>query len=143
MKVRDVPQDPGSHYPSGFTMYAVDDDGRYQSVESKGNDIGTLANRMVWERYDEDVAAAAAKVRSGELSPLAFFIALKIMDSKLLAKYVGMARWRVSRHLKPAVFAKLKPAILQKYADFFGVAVEDLVSPSLEQRELLFDGERD
>ena len=143
MKVRDVPQDPGSHYPSGFTIYAVDDAGRYQSVESKGNDIGTLANRMVWERFEEDVAAVAAKVRAGELSPLAFFMALRTMDSKLLAKYVGMARWRVNRHLKPAVFATLKPAILQTYADFFGVAVEQLVAPSLEQRELLFGEERD
>jgi hypothetical protein len=48
------------------------------------------------------------------------------MDVSLLASYVGLARWRVRRHLRPAVFSRLKPALLARYADIFAVLPEML-----------------
>ena len=143
MKVRDVPQDPGSHLPKGFMLYAVDDEGHYQSVLSVGNDLGTLSTKMLWEYLNEQVDAAAERVRSGQESPLAFYMARKIVDCGLLSKYVGMARWRIKRHLRPAVFKGLKPSILRRYADFFGVSVEEFASPSLENREILLHRKED
>jgi hypothetical protein len=48
------------------------------------------------------------------------------MTVGLLAKYVRINRWRVKRHLKPRVFKKLKPSVLQRYADVFEMDVTRL-----------------
>ena len=48
------------------------------------------------------------------------------MDLNILSSYVGFWKWRVKRHFKPSVFAKLNDKILKKYADTFGVSIEEL-----------------
>ena len=48
------------------------------------------------------------------------------MDPEILADYVGFWKWRVKRHFKPSVFSKLNDKILQKYADVFAIAVNEL-----------------
>jgi hypothetical protein len=37
-----------------------------------------------------------------------------------------MWKWRVKRHFKPTVFAKLNDKILKKYADAFAISVDQL-----------------
>jgi hypothetical protein len=37
-----------------------------------------------------------------------------------------MWQWRVKRHFKPKVFAKLNDKILQKYAETFEISVDEL-----------------
>jgi hypothetical protein len=48
------------------------------------------------------------------------------MDIGLLARYVGMAGWRVKRHRRPVVFRRLPERILQKYATVFGLSIAEL-----------------
>jgi hypothetical protein len=48
------------------------------------------------------------------------------MTAGLAASYVRLPRWRVKRHLKPSVFNRLKPEILQRYADLFGMTLAEL-----------------
>jgi len=48
------------------------------------------------------------------------------MNTKLLAQYSGSSRWRVKRHLKPVVFKRLNPAVLQRYSEVFGITVKQL-----------------
>ncbi|MNY64298.1 hypothetical protein D3C86_2013870 [compost metagenome] len=48
------------------------------------------------------------------------------MDLTILASYVGLWKWRVKRHFKPEVFAKLNDKILKKYADAFDISVAEL-----------------
>jgi len=48
------------------------------------------------------------------------------MDLSVLASYAGIWKWKVKRHFKPSVFKKLNSKTLQKYADIFGVTVEEL-----------------
>jgi len=43
-----------------------------------------------------------------------------------LAPAAGFWQWRVRRHLKPAVFAKLPRDILSRYAEAMGLTVEQL-----------------
>jgi len=52
----------------------------------------------------------------------------KLMDVPLLAQYVGKWQWQVKRHLKPSVFRKLNDPMLQKYADVFGITVQELIN---------------
>jgi hypothetical protein len=37
-----------------------------------------------------------------------------------------MWKWRVKRHFKPEVFAKLNDKTLQKYADAFDISIAEL-----------------
>ena len=46
---------------------------------------------------------------------------LNHMKPGLLGKYAGFSRWRVKRHLKPAVFSKLRPEVLEMYATVFNI----------------------
>jgi hypothetical protein len=56
------------------------------------------------------------------------------MNVSLLAKYVGFNRLRVRLHLKPSVFGRLNPSILEKYARIFEIEVGELLKiPGLEQ----------
>jgi hypothetical protein len=48
------------------------------------------------------------------------------MDLALLSQTTGIWRWRVRRHLRPAVFARLSARVLQRYADALGVTVDAL-----------------
>jgi len=137
MNVRDVPQDPQSYVPKGYIRYAVDDAGRYQTVHSIGSKEQTLANNLFWEHVEKKIASTAEEVRVGKASPLAFFMALKMIERGLLARYVGFSAWRVGRHLKPRVFKRLDPSILKRYADFFGVPMDEFLTPPLERREIL------
>jgi hypothetical protein len=72
------------------------------------------------------VAEARARVRRGEASPLEYFMKFRQMDVGLLAGNVGMFKWRVKRHLKPAKFRKLKPALLARYAECLDVSPVEL-----------------
>ena len=53
-------------------------------------------------------------------------MAKRLMTVGLLASYVRLPRWRVKRHLKPSVFSRLKPEILQRYADIFGLTPAEI-----------------
>ena len=48
------------------------------------------------------------------------------MDLQVLAAYVGMWQWRVKRHGKPKIFKTLSDSVLKKYADAFGISVDEL-----------------
>ena len=85
-----------------------------------------IANLQAWEVIRDQLQETLAAIRAGRASALAFHMARNQMDVPLLAAYVGLPRWRVRRHLKPAVFARLKPALLERYAAVLEISVEEL-----------------
>jgi len=44
----------------------------------------------------------------------------------MLAGAVGIWRWRLRRHLRPQVFARLPLRLRRRYAEALGIAVEAL-----------------
>lgn len=128
MRKEDVPQDELLLEGQREVCYAVDAQGRYVLAPSAGWEPANIVNVQAWELIREQVEAAFAAVRAGQQSPLAYHMARHQMDVGMLAAYAGLARWRVRRHLKPAVFFKLKPALLQRYADLFQIEVAELCS---------------
>jgi hypothetical protein len=48
------------------------------------------------------------------------------MDVPLLAQASGLWRWRVRRHLRPDVFARLSSALRARYAEALGMASDQL-----------------
>ncbi|MBP2673497.1 MAG: hypothetical protein H6Q84_337 [Deltaproteobacteria bacterium] len=128
MRRNDVPQDRCLFGEMKEIRYAVDEEGRYVLVESAGWEPVNIANREAWKSIDSEVEAVAAKVRAGELSPLAWHMARNQMDPGMLAGYVGLSRWRVRRHMKPAPFRRMRRTTLARYAAVFRVAPEEFLA---------------
>jgi hypothetical protein len=125
MREKDVPQDGGINQGLPEITYAVDENGRYVAVPSLGWEPKNIANAQAWEVISEDINTQARLGRDGKSSPLAYHLARHLMTVGLAASYVRLPRWRVKRHLKPAVFNRLKPEILQRYADLFGLTLAE------------------
>nr|WP_319494259.1 hypothetical protein [uncultured Desulfobacter sp.] len=127
MKIKDVPQDPGILDDYGREIcYAVDKNGNYSLAQSIGWDPKNVANKQAWQVIEKKINKAREDILEGKLSPIGFYMACHQMDIRLLAQYMGLYCWQVRRHLKPAVFKKLKPGVLEKYAALFNVSVDGL-----------------
>ena len=130
MKVKEVPQD--SKFFKNTVIrdmtYAVDDDGNYTPVISEGWEVKNDALDVTWEVIDEKCAEVRAEVLAGKVSPLAFHIEKNIMDIGLLAKYTGLPKRKIKKHLKPEIFETLDDSVLQKYADALRISIEELKS---------------
>lgn len=106
--------------------YAVGEDGRYDLVASAGWEPKNITNDQAWDVIAVQLEELRAQVKAGLTSPLAYHMAKHQMDIALLAQYAGIWRWRVRRHLRPKVFARLSDAVIQKYAVLFGLSVAAL-----------------
>jgi len=126
MQENDVPQDEALFDGKKEVCYAVDESGRYVLAESAGWEPANIANLQAWEVIHADITAVLARVRAGEVSPLAYHMARHQMDAKLLAGYAGLFAWQVRRHMNPGPFGKLKPARLECYATILKTTVEEL-----------------
>ena len=127
MKIKEVPQERGMMPDNIYEVcYAVDDDGHYVLTASAGWNPKNIANNQAWEVIEQEIAKALKGIHAGKLSPLAFHMAKNQMNTRLLAQYAGFSRWRVKRHLKPAVFKRLNQAVLEQYSDVFGITVKQL-----------------
>jgi len=82
--------------------------------------------QQAWDNINEKIEAVRQKVLTGKLSPIAFYMEKQIMDTGLLAKYMGLWRWKVKRHLKPKYFNRLSDDILQRYAEIFDLTSAEL-----------------
>jgi hypothetical protein len=73
--------------------------------------------------YLEEIRKA---VLAGQKSPLCYYMEMRQMDPGILAKAAGIAAFRVKRHLRPEIFAKLKPSVLNRYTKALRVTLEEL-----------------
>lgn len=126
MKKADVPQQVGLNAGCNEVNYALDEQGRYSLESSAGWEAKTIALRQAWEEIDAQLRAVIVAIKAGTQSALAYHMLKAQMDASLLAQYSGVARWRVKRHLKPALFAKLGEDQLSRYARVFAISVEVL-----------------
>ena len=128
MKKEEVPQDKGnlSNKNMKELVYATDEKGNYTTALSTGWEPKTIALSNSIDEINERIATAKEQVKKGEVSPIVYFMECSKMDIAVLSSYVGMWQWRVKRHFKPAVFAKLNDTMLQKYAETFNISVAEL-----------------
>lgn len=129
MKQEDLPQDHSAL--EGVTRdlcYVKNADGKYTTDLSKGWDIKKQALDNAWEDINERVLDAAALVKSGEKSPVYYFMEKKLMDLIVLSGYTGFWKFNIKRHFNPAIFSKLSDAKLSKYAQAFEITLEELKS---------------
>lgn len=128
MKKKSVPQDANTTYDGYGTkvVYAVDEAGRYDRVQSSGWEVEEIVLRDVVDDFQEKAESAKQRALSGQTSPIEYYMHKRYLDLAGLAKGIGIAKWRVKRHLKPSVFNKLSPSMLQRYAELFDIDVKQL-----------------
>ena len=128
MEKENVPQDKSNLTKNNVKelLYATDENGNYTTTLSTGWEPKTIALSNSIDEINQRIAEAKQQVKSGEVSPISYYMELNKMDLTILSSYVGMWKWRVKRHFKPAVFAKLSDSILKKYADAFSISVSEL-----------------
>jgi hypothetical protein len=127
MKKEELPQDPS--VLDKFTKdlcYVVDESGNYTTGLSRGWEVKAAALDLAWDDIKERIEEARQKALKGEISPLLFFMELRLMDLDTLAGYSGFWKWQIKRHMKPGVFNNLSVKKLERYAKVFEVSVDDL-----------------
>ncbi|GAB6269826.1 MAG: hypothetical protein PHW12_07840 [Smithella sp.] len=137
MKVNDVPQDDVFDYSAGIKKgnYALDDNGKYVMVPSKGWVVDEMINKMAYDEYKVKEEETRQAVLAGRKSPLAYYMELRQMTPDILGKTAGIAAFRVKRHLRPEIFAKLKPDVLDSYAKALDITMEELKTVPKNPRE--------
>ncbi len=126
MKATDVPQEESMLEGNRRACYAQDDAGHYIVVPSRGWEVEKIVNAQAVDQVRQALENARQQVERGLASPLAYHMARCQMTVALLSANAGIWRLRVRRHLKPEVFARLKPELLARYAQALGISVETL-----------------
>ncbi len=128
MEKQEVPQDENRAYVGWFkrALYAIDERGQYGVAESTGWAAEEIVNDQAAQAYAQNASTAAQRVRAGLASPLEYHMYDRRMDLATLAQATGLWRFRVRRHLRPEVFARLKPILLERYAQALNLDPADL-----------------
>jgi hypothetical protein len=128
VKKQDLPQDESNLKSANMTevLYVTDENNNYTTANSVGWDIKKAALDESLALINERIEEAKQNVANNIVSPIIYFMELNKMDVQVLAAYVGMWQWRVKRHAKPKNFKTLSESVLKKYADAFGISVDEL-----------------
>jgi hypothetical protein len=106
-------------------VYAVNEKGEYTTVP-EGWESEIIIGPSLEEICHERAQLTLQRVAKGEASPLEYYMHLRLMDVSDLARAMGIAAWRVKRHMRPAVFQKMSEEMLGRYAEVLKLSVEEL-----------------
>ena len=127
MKTDDVPQETARTYGGERKLlYAVDEKGNYQGVNSAGWDVETYATVSAVEELVRLRNDAFERAKAGRTSPLEYHMYRARMDPPILASATGVWQWQLKRHLRASVFSKLSDHTLSRYADAMGISIAQL-----------------
>lgn len=127
MRETDVPQEDNITLDGHRkALYARGEDGKLRIVASTGWKVEEIVNQQAVEDLNRLAEDARQRVAAGLTSPLEYHMHCARMDVPMLAQTTGFWQWRVRRHFRPAVFAKLAPALLARYGDAMGLSIEQL-----------------
>ena len=141
MRAEEVPQDPSFYRGEKRVCYALDPEKRYVAAESSGWEVERVATEQALLALEAEVESVRQRVLRGELAPLAYHLAARQMTPKLCAQHLGIATWRVKRHLKSRIFAHLAPHLLARYADCLDRTADELGAVPAQATHVFLDEE--
>lgn len=122
MNKDEVPQDGIATYGGGRKLfYAIDGDGTYVAVQSTGWEAEAVATGSALDEIDRLKRDAWQRARTGATSPVEYYMYFRRMDLALLSQTTGFSRWRIRRHFRPDVYARLSDRVLARYAEALGI----------------------
>lgn len=110
---------------AAYIIYTPDEQGKYRTTVER-EDREFLLTPYFSESSQEKAEEARKRVLGNESSPIEYFMYRRLMDPPALAQGMGIAEWRVKRHLRPDVFKKLDDRLLKAYAKIFNIEVDEL-----------------
>jgi len=123
----EVPQETNKLFEGGQkAMYALAKEGEYKIVASSGWNAEEIATTVAVDEFNALREEAYTRLKQGEASAIEYLMYKNRMDIPTLASIVKMFGWRIKRHFRPAIFAKLDDKTLSKYADAFDISLEEL-----------------
>jgi len=128
MKVNEVPQDITYYEGERRACYALNDEGKYVIVTSSGWSAEEVVNGLAVAELAANLEETRKAVLKGLKSPLSYHMERRQMTPEILAKTAGIACFRVKRHLRAEIFAKLKSSVLERYAKALAVTGQELIS---------------
>ena len=128
MKVDEVPQDKTFYEHIKRACYALDNEGKYIIIPSSGWNTEEVVNGLAVDELKNKLEETRKEVIKGLKSPLAYHMEYRQMTPEILAKTVGMFSFRVRRHFRPEIFAKLRPAMIKHYALALALTEQELKS---------------
>jgi hypothetical protein len=127
MNDADVPQEGNATLGGGRkAVYARGADGQVRLVTSAGWQVEEIVTRQALDMLSAQAEAARLCWERGQRSPLEYHMYRARMDLALLSQTSGVWGWRIRRHFRPEVFARLPEKILRRYADAMGITVDAL-----------------
>jgi len=127
MRPDEVPQDSTPFFEGQHkAVYVVDADGRYRIAQSGGAEAEVTVTTEAVRWFEKLAADALARARRGETSPMEYHMFRQRMDVLTLSQATDIWQWRIRRHLRPARFATLSPALLARYAEAMGLVPDQL-----------------
>lgn len=127
MDLQNVPQE-GNKNLGGHrkAVYAKDASGHIVAVASKGWEVEEIVTSQAVEEMHALAEKARQNVMDGSSSTLEYWMYARRMDLLLLSQSTGIWRWRIRRHLRPEIFARLSSDLLTRYAEALGLTVQQL-----------------
>lgn len=127
MDIEAVPQE-GNATLGGHRklMYARDGRGHGVTIGSQGWEAEEICTMHAVDAIAAQAVDARARAEAGRASPLEYWMYARRMDVALLSQVSGVWQWRVRRHLRPAVFARLSARQVARYAQALGLAPAEL-----------------
>lgn len=138
MKTKDVSQDPSFLEGHQKAAYALDENGKYVVVASRGYADEVVATSFALVQQDNLIKAAFDRVKRGEASPLAYHLAVRQWTLALAAAQMGIWRIRVWWHLRPGGVERMSAKMRARYCAELDLTPERLASLP-DQPELTLD----
>ena len=111
--------------------YVADNQGSQKRVSGAMWQPVNVVNGLAWREIEKQIDASKAKIASGKVSCLHYYMTANQMDTGLLAQYTGLSRWLIRLHLFPFFFQRMGANSLKKYVAVFKVPAEDLLAGRL------------
>ena len=111
--------------------YVAGNDGSHELVSDSMWHPVSIVNRQAWQEIEKKIEYSKAKIATGKVSCLHYYMTSSQMDTGLLAKYTGQPRWLVCLHMIPFFFNRLRAGTLNKYVKIFKVSQHDLIQGQL------------
>jgi hypothetical protein len=107
-------------------LYSYADGHQYEKTVGFHGEADRVILQQAWDYFNERIEEARQNVLAGKVSPVVYYMEKTLVTPMDLSMHTGISLWRIKRHFKPRVFARLKDETMAKYAEVFNVSVDQL-----------------